>query len=712
MDIGKLLEGDAIKKETDALGVLYINIHDAEGIEAQDRGGGSDTYVTIAYSQFGRPMYCTRVITKDLHPAWEEDVAIPVYQEQVIRGEKLSIQLWDSDRVSSDDMVGCIEFDLHDIMANPDKMEQRHDRLLSIKDENKEVPGVLNWDVGYYPRAEFKKSMKTTGEDASLPKSIRGREEFQDPQGVIDTEAEGLALTVPPDPTLPSGMLSVIVQQIDNLELERPKGVFGKTRPYAPAQISGENMDEEGSHLPSSYCTLILNDELVFKTRTKVSSSTPYFNAETERFIRDWRNTVVTIAVRDQRQREHDALIGVVVLKLSEVFQTSSQVTRTYALDGGVGYGKITISMLFRSVSLQLAKPLLGWNVGSVELMKSEIKVVGDKRLASTRLVLKTDNGRAVVHRRWAQGEGVWNVKGRIRLPVRQRYMSTFYLKFYSRSNRKPIGHAVLWLRSIIDNLDHDLEIPVWEIKDRRSIVENNVTDSDITKRDETAKKIGILHICIRFKDGMDETHRAYVRTNDDRETMDAFEASLAEGNRSSLVKRETSATVRQLVSDGSVGNGSNSSSAESDEDDEDEVVHKPRGINIGLQSQTERRELVPDEEDQRKAAEMEAEIQGVVDEDQIGSDLDEIAGADPDDTQALEDSEAANDPRSKKQQDKEMKRQEKRHLYRKQRGLMNIKPIRNAMFLKDEIKVGVNLLTSKLALKGRTPDVETEISK
>lgn len=65
----------------------------------------------------------------------------------------------------------------------------------------------------------------------------------------------------------------------------------------------------------------------IYKTRTKVVSSKPIFNAGTERFVRDWRSAIVTLAVRDSRNRQHDPIIGVVPLKLSDILQTSSQVS-------------------------------------------------------------------------------------------------------------------------------------------------------------------------------------------------------------------------------------------------------------------------------------------------------------------------------------------------------------------------------------------------
>ncbi len=60
-----------------------------------------------------------------------------------------------------------------------------------------------------------------------------------------------------------------------------------------------------------------VNDELVYQTRVKPITSTPIFNAGTERFVRDWRTAHVTVAVKDSRMRENDAILGVVMLKVS-----------------------------------------------------------------------------------------------------------------------------------------------------------------------------------------------------------------------------------------------------------------------------------------------------------------------------------------------------------------------------------------------------------
>jgi hypothetical protein len=66
----------------------------------------------------------------------------------------------------------------------------------------------------------------------------------------------------------------------------------------------------------------------------------PYFEAGTEVFVRDYRDTVVRVVIRDSRLREADPILGIVSVRLSEVFAESSSVTQVYAITEGIGFGK------------------------------------------------------------------------------------------------------------------------------------------------------------------------------------------------------------------------------------------------------------------------------------------------------------------------------------------------------------------------------------
>lgn len=79
IDMRAILQGDDIQKDVQALGLMWIRIHRAVGLSKQDKRGskygGSDPYITLSFSKYGKPMYCTRVITDDLYPIWEETAA-------------------------------------------------------------------------------------------------------------------------------------------------------------------------------------------------------------------------------------------------------------------------------------------------------------------------------------------------------------------------------------------------------------------------------------------------------------------------------------------------------------------------------------------------------------------------------------------------------------------------------------------------------------
>jgi Ca2+-dependent lipid-binding protein len=79
IDLRSILQGDDIPKDVAALGIMWIRIYRAKDLSKQDRrgskNGGSDPYITLTFSKYGKPMYCTRVITDDLNPIWEETAA-------------------------------------------------------------------------------------------------------------------------------------------------------------------------------------------------------------------------------------------------------------------------------------------------------------------------------------------------------------------------------------------------------------------------------------------------------------------------------------------------------------------------------------------------------------------------------------------------------------------------------------------------------------
>ncbi|PNP38007.1 hypothetical protein TGAM01_v204747 [Trichoderma gamsii] len=743
LDMSSILSGDDIKKETEAFGVIFIRIHKATGLSKQDqrgsKGGGSDPYITISWSKFGKPQFCTRVIQDNLNPVFEETCGLLVTSDLIKADEQLSVELWDSDRSSADDEVGKIELSIQQLIQHPGKMFQHVSTLSGLKPDTV-MPGQLHWEVGFFGKTQFRKALRTDGHNVNVVKELGDRPEFHDDWGTIQNEEEDAAVHTPPDPLWPSGILSVVVHQIVGLELANVKGSQGnrKGREYEPARPeAGEVKEEQSKKLPSSYCTILVNDELVYKTRTKVVSSQPIFNAGTEKFIRDWRSCIVTVGVRDSRNREHDPLIGVVPLKLSDIMQTNSEVTRWYPLDGGIGFGRIRISLLFRSVELKLPPPQLGWDIGSFEFTSDTIVAANYAPASHVRLRLRTGGSTANVkkdHSVREEGSMIWNIgvaedEKKLRLPVRFRYKSPVFIEFHPAGKRGPDAFAALWLLELVDNQEKEFDIPLWKCNNPTRLSQNYITEENFASiPDLDIQEIGRVRFKGRFSAGTDMDHIRFVTDSDSRETIETWEACFAEGVRQQEVQPEIPPIVQKLH-DESLTQGRDVL-AHADEKEKDRWLAKDGTDWTGAFGQDPQNLM----NNHMSSADTEGHEHFEVDTDENDEDDDEVPEivmrrTETDPTYGSAPSEGSDDRHSLESAGTNTSRkssastgsknpirayknykEKSRDLHRKQRGLMQWLPMRNARFAKDEAKFAVRKVKKMGALNGRTPDVESEI--
>lgn len=757
LDMRAMLQGDDITKDVQALGVLWIRIHRAVGLSKQDKRGskwgGSDPYITLTFSKYGKPMYCTRVITDDLNPIWEETAALLVTPELIKADENLSVELWDSDRHSADDIVGKVELSMQKMIQHPGKMYPQVSKLQGM-DEGSEMPGELRWEVGYFGKPQFRPALRTDGKNKALPDTLRDKPELQDEKGQANTATDDAVQHTPPDPLWPSGICSIVVHQIVNLELDNIKGTVGsrKGREFEPAKPYGEATEEQGKDLPTSYCTILYNDELVYRTRAKAVSSKPIFNAGTERFVRDWRNTILTVTVRDSRNRQHDPILGVVPLKLSDILETASQVTRWYPLDGGIGFGRIRISLLFRSIETRLPPQQLGWDVGTFEFTGE--RIVAKNYTHHARIKLRTGGsvgkvGRTACHALEEGGSGYYwdmakaSTDGKpVRLPVKYRYRSPVVFELHIANKRKADAVAVLWLHTLIDNEPQEIDIPIYQTGCFARLTQNYINEEIVGDEKlpglEDLKEIGRLQFTGRYKAGMDESHEAFVMDNNSRETYETWEACLAEGVRTKHVEKELPERV-QTLHDESLTQGRDVLKEASPEEKQkwlsksgtdwsgafgddpkqymDTSGKKRREPGAESPLSDHEREALTDGGDatdgtaDQTAEDSDSDL-GVVDA--TGGQDSSRKSAQSGRTEASGWTAGTNDTvdtMDSKVSQKDANRQNKRTEERKQRGLMQWKPARNLKFAKDEGIIGVRKFKNKLTggLEGRQPGVETE---
>jgi hypothetical protein len=124
----------------------------------------------------------------------------------------------------------------------------------------------------------------------------------------------------------------------------------------------------ENSDPPSPHVEVMLNGKIGYRTRTKQSTPLPSFNAVAERFIRDWPQATIAFDVRDYRALEHAPLLGVIFLRLRDVFKERSQVSQWYPMLGGQRWGRLRISLLFKPIEISLPRGVSAYDVATIQV--------------------------------------------------------------------------------------------------------------------------------------------------------------------------------------------------------------------------------------------------------------------------------------------------------------------------------------------------------
>ena len=514
LDMTVYVGGSDQKEETETIGVLFVKIHRARNLARQDtRGPGADPYLTVAFSKYEKPMYATRIIKGDRNPVWEESAIIMIRSEHVKRQENVLLRLWDSDTTGSDDVSGVCEFPLQELILEANKMHKREDRLQGDT-AGTDAEGVLEWEIGYFPRAEFKKQLRT---DAMDPRDHHGEK-----KEVTEDEKVANAQNTVPDPNLPSGILGLTIHQCIHVEVDNPnKKSMGHVKVRGQDSDGEEDAEEETvsiDYIPSLYVSCDINDKLNYRTRVKSITNSPTFNSSHESYIRDWRMATLTLSIWDTRKKSSDCLVGVVALKLSELFHESSSIVKFYDVKGGEGTGRIRVSMIFRSVGMKLEESLLGYDIGSF-VISSPIVCTGDG-INTRKLTLRTAGSqRTIKAGDKSEGDYTWTLdEKQAMLPVHYRYMSPLVLEFagitevipgpLGKKMNKNKHFAILWLYKLTDNQEQDFVLPIFKTDNPDRLTQNVVSESDETMKLE---KVGEVKFKGRFKAGLDESHKEFL---------------------------------------------------------------------------------------------------------------------------------------------------------------------------------------------------------
>jgi hypothetical protein len=267
---------------------------------------------------------------------------------------------------------------------------------------------------------------------------------------------------------------------------------------------------------------------------------------------------------------------------------------------------------------------------------------------------------------------------------------------------------------------------------------------------DVDLEEIGVLSFACRFKPGMDADHRRFASENDARETFETWEACRGEGIRTDTVHTETNPLVDQLheqsiqqmrqdlvqtdkaggmaalseedskrytdkygmdwskVFDNAnshLGGGSSSSASNhpGQYHDSHHYRHRQNHDESGFESDTSSSPEDSDIEDSDDS------YHHVTSSHYHERSSPPTASAELTDEQKQPSQAVSKSSMGPIQSLKNYRANQKSN-HRRQRGLMQWKPIRSLAFAKDEAKFGAQKLKNKVKLRGRHPDVETEV--
>ena len=591
LDLKDMLAGDDFKKDTIARGVLVVNIKRGFDFKEGDTGiplikdGSADPYVSVGWAKFGKPVFSTRVLMSEMEPVWNETAYILVTPEELNVDERLRVQLWDADRMTADDDLGRIEVDLKQIMKGKEtngKMKSRTDGFRALK-AGEDMPGKLEWSVGYFSKTrlqdcqlkkqtfdtdvrsmdELKKKVDEISTNKLRETMIKGSQKKRDKDELEQQKAQELKsredqmmITSPPPDEYPSGIFSIQIHQITGLELEK----INKNKAEKDGAASDE--EETGEGLPSAYCTVIVNHNKVFKTRTKPKNAKPFFNAGTERFIPDWHDAEVHVSVRDSRVHEDDPLLGIVHLSLRDVFKHQAQVNGFYPLTGGVGFGRVRISMVWRSVQLQASPEALGWALGTLEVMPSISASDVPQDLQKLKLKFHTNIGSGKMYP--GKGDEGWKTRKEqsLKLAVYKRYSSCMAVQFRNNAmmGDKNSAFAVLWLKDIPDEEECQMTLPVWKGDFKRAVA---------CAMEDCGEKVGSITVKMTFWAGLGSAHSKWASKDENLKNV----VEVLDTARDNLEDQQNEKAAGIVDQD-------DSSSSDSDSSDDDAVAKKTKHNN------------------------------------------------------------------------------------------------------------------------------------
>ena len=354
--------------------------------------------------------------------------------------------------------------------------------------------------------------------------------------------------------------------------------------------------------------------------------------------------------------------------------------------------------------------------MGTFEFTSDKMVATGinPTEFSGMRLNLRTGGSTARVARSKAKavdGGVEWPCDD-LRLPVRHRYMSPVVIEFHTRAVRKAVAHSIIWLATLIDNETATFKLPIYKSDNINRLTQNYIENPE-NEPEVKVERVGTLEFTGRFKIGLDEDHAKFLSDNDQRETLESYEACVADGLRDGIVRRQVGPAVQKLAED------AYGETPDVDSDSDIENADRPMDYTDGVGDGIPGEEGTGNRKMSGKRLKKNADEQNDEWAKAFGEDPAALlrrrdgrksggnqARADTDDEDDSSDDEDEEQHQSLGEKISGYKKNEK-DLHRKHRGVMQWKPVRTMKAMKDQMKVGVVKAKTRFSMTGREPDVE-----
>lgn len=318
IEVAKMLAGTAVDQ---AIGVLAITLHGAQGLKNADKFAGTpDPYAIVAFNN-GAPLGQTKTVKENANPKWNETKYVIVTSFH----DTLTIHIFDFNEFRKDKELGIASFPLERVQ---EVAGYENERLEVVA--NGKARGVVSVDLKFFPVLESQ----------TLPDGKKG-----------------------PPPESNTGIARFTVEQAKDLDGTR--SLIGQLNPYA--------------------ILLLNNKEIHTTKKLKRTNNPIWDNGHKEILITDRKTAKLGLVIKDDRDLTADPILGTYQIKLDDMLQLMEKGQEWYNLASGTGMpsnnaGRAKLTLQWKPVALSGIGGGSGGYVVPIGVMRFHFKNARDLR--------------------------------------------------------------------------------------------------------------------------------------------------------------------------------------------------------------------------------------------------------------------------------------------------------------------------------------------